>query len=205
MKICCISDTHNWYKSLVLDEGDILIHAGDWEAYQFSSQVKDFNNWLGKQPFKHKIIIAGNHDFYPYNNPVKKRFTNATYIENELIEIEGIKIWGSPITPLFNDWAFMAGRGKEIQRYWNMIPEGIDVLVTHGPPFGILDYTPLSKQNVGCEDLLKRVNEIRPKYHIFGHIHGSYGMKEIDNVTFINACVCDEDYMLTNEPIIVEI
>jgi len=204
MKICCISDTHSQYKQLQLPtDCSILIHAGDWEA-NYSNNIDSFNEWLGEQPFKYKIIIAGNHDFYPYNNSVKKRFTNAIYLENERIEIKGIKIWGSPITPIFNDWAFMAGRGKEIRKYWDTIPLDIDVLVTHGPPFGILDYTPLN-QNVGCEDLLIKVNEIKPKYHIFGHIHGSYGMRKIDKTTFINASVCDEDYMLSNEPITVKI
>ncbi|MFN8672405.1 MAG: metallophosphatase domain-containing protein [Candidatus Sericytochromatia bacterium] len=150
-KIVCISDTHVQHRSLNLPEGDILIHAGDISRVGKLNEIIEFNSWLGTLNYKHKIIIAGNHDFIFENdyNLSKSLITNAIYLEDSGVEIEEIKFWGSPVSPRFYDWAFNRDRGEDINKHWAKIPKNIDVLITHGPPYGILDKT-VSSENVGC-------------------------------------------------------
>ena len=130
----------------------------------------------------------------------KKLTSNCHYLCNSGVEIEGIKIWGSPITPTFFNWAFNEDRGKPIQKYWKMIPKNTGILVTHGPPNGILDKT-TSNINAGCEELLKTVNKLKPKFHLFGHIHEAYGKETLNETTFINGSLLDINYNLANLPI----
>lgn len=208
MRIVAIADTHKEYKKLKLPEGDILIHAGDFDVYRYDEELKHLNWWLGELNFKYKIVIAGNHDGYCEDKSVRyieQHLTNAIYLENTAITIKDIKIYGSPITPKFGKWAFMRERGKQINSYWQMIPKDTDILITHGPPYEILDKTSFhyGGKNAGCSDLRDIVlNKVRPKYHIFGHIHNGYGTKKINGTTFINCSVMDEEYNLVNKPII---
>lgn len=211
MKIVCISDTHSKHyslleKDLITDdlENTILIHAGDISTRGYRSQTIDFLNWFSKLPHKHKIFIAGNHDFDFEDNAdtINEIIPEGViYLNDSLVEIEGIKIWGSPITPYFYNWAFNRFRGDNIKTYWDKIPNDIDILITHGPPYMILDKVVYDQRNVGCVDLLNRVQEVKPKYHIFGHIHEGSGILKVDEVTFINASVLNEDYRLINKPI----
>jgi hypothetical protein len=126
------------------------------------------------------------------NPGAAKELSNAIYLENSGMELLGLKFWGSPIQPEFNNWAFNVARGAAIQPYWQMIPEGTDVLVTHGPPFGVLDKSFPSTSNLGCEELTKAVEQIRPRPNIFGHIHGGYGQMAANGTQFVNASVVDE-------------
>lgn len=213
MKIVCLSDTHKEYKNVIVPEGDILIHAGDIDIYDYSSELKNFIKWVAKQPCKEKILVAGNHDKYleTYNKEVKQifKYNNIHYLENSGIVLNNITFWGSPITPTFNSWFFMAERGKQIQKYWNEIPKNTQILITHGPPYGILDQILLVNgdkgNSVGCFDLLQKIKEIKPKYHIFGHIHNGYGIKAVDETTFINCSLMNEEYDLVNNPIVIEV
>jgi Icc-related predicted phosphoesterase len=107
------------------------------------------------------------------------------------------------VQPTFFDWAFNRDRGAAIDKHWQLIPKNTDILITHGPPFGVLDKT-LRGEAVGCEMLLKKVNKIKPKLHVFGHIHEGYGMIDKKNTTFVNASVLDIRYNLRNEPVIIE-
>jgi Icc-related predicted phosphoesterase len=204
MKIVAISDTHNRHQSLVLPKGDMLIHAGDVSSQGKQSQVEDFLKWFSKQDFKYKIFIAGNHDFFFERMPedyIKLLIPeNVIYLNDSGVEIEGIKIWGSPVQPWFYDWAFNRQRGEDIKKHWDLIPLSTDILITHGPAKGILDKT-IQNVETGCEDLLNKIKEIRPKYFIFGHIHEGYGMVEKKGTTFINASVLDVQYQLANEPV----
>jgi Icc-related predicted phosphoesterase len=204
MKLGIISDTHNRHDKIELEEVDILLHAGDQSELGTMAELAAFNKWMGELDIKHKIVIAGNHDFYFQKKPLMAAMIsdNYTYIEDELIEVEGLKIYGSPWQPEFGSWAFNLPRGEKIKEKWDMIPEGIDILITHGPPHGILDKCPLSE---GCEELYKAVKRIKPKYHIFGHIHEGYGTFREDETTFINASFMNGLYVPTNKPIIIEI
>jgi len=213
MKIVCISDTHNFHDRLEVPEGDMLIHAGDFTLAGSLSEVIDFNDWLGTLSHKHKIIIAGNHDRCLGQNDTLgfKMITNGTYLQNSGIDIEGIKIWGSPLTPAFKGMrgglTFHADRdGRAIKRTWQGIPKKIDILITHGAPLGILDYVVSGNdagKNVGDAVLAEKVKQRKPKYHIFGHIHEGYGTVKIGRTKFINCSVVNEMYNLINKPIVI--
>jgi Icc-related predicted phosphoesterase len=209
LRIVCISDTHGQHAKLQLPEGDILVHAGDFMTYGDSpKEVTDFNQWLGQQTHRYKVVIAGNHDWIFERHPAaaQELLTNAIYLENAGMEIDGLRFWGSPVQPAFNNWAFNINRGAAIRRYWKMIPEGTDILVTHGPPFGILDQSHSLTPHLGCEELAKAVVKIKPRLHIFGHIHGGHGqMKSSNGTEFVNASVLDEAYQLVHQAQVIEI
>ena len=154
MRIICISDTHGQHASLRVPDGDILIHAGDFMTYgNAPREIIDFNAWLGRQSHRNKIVIAGNHDrlFESHSMPARALITNGVYLEDSGIEVEGLKFWGSPVQPPFNNWAFNVQRGAPIRRHWDKIPMWTDILVTHGPPFGILDQSRPMTDHLGCE------------------------------------------------------
>jgi len=204
-KLVCvaISDTHGMYRDIEIPDGDVLIHAGDITRHGKLSELHDFNNWLGEQPHQHKIIIAGNHDWYFERQKDESLtiLTNAIYLEDQSITIAGHNFYGSPWQPEFQNWAFNLQRGKEIQEKWNLISNDIDVLITHGPVFGILDKI-FNGENVGCEALLSKIKEIKPKVHICGHIHEGYGEVVHLGIKFINASITTLRYKPTNAPIV---
>ena len=208
MKIVCLSDTHNCTEEITVPDGDILIHAGDATNRGTFEEVENFLIWFSSLAHKHKIFVAGNHDWLYETNNAQARSLMAThnikYLQDSDYEIEGIKIYGSPWQPRFFDWAFNLNRGAEIAEKWKLIPNDLDILITHGPPFGILDQTP-GGDLAGCEELRKRVDQIKPKFHIFGHIHQGYGKTERFGTTFVNASNCDESYEPNNPPIVFEI
>jgi Icc-related predicted phosphoesterase len=210
MQIIFISDTHGQHKNLALPkleaEKTMLIHTGDISKMGKEDEVKSFLEWFGKQDFTYKIFIAGNHDFLFEKNPsLAESFIpkNVIYLNNSSVEIEGIKIWGSPITPRFYDWAFNCDRGEKIRNYWQQIPNDTDILLTHGPAFGILDQT-IHGLQVGCEELIQVIEKIKPKIHAFGHIHEAYGKVNNSDTTFINASVLDIRYRLVNQPFLID-
>lgn len=223
MKILCISDTHGLHEDLKISENiDMIIHAGDISNTRNpginSNECSLFLNWYDKLNIKYKILIAGNHDTSieaKYINP--KDFKSIIYLEHESIIIEGINIFGSPYTPSFGEWAFMKKRGK-LNPYWEEIPENTDILITHGPPKGILDLS-YNSDNIleycGCKELYNHVLRVQPKYHIFGHIHNfedcyNSGKRTINNIQteFLNvSCITDRkfDEGLTSKGIIITI
>ena len=210
-RIVCLSDTHNLNGQIVVPDGDILIHAGDATIRGTQFEVEEFLQWFSSLPHKHKIFVAGNHDWlYETNNRFARLLTagfDVKYLQDSSAKIEGLKIYGSPYQPRFFDWAFNLNRGRELAEKWKLIPEDTDVLITHGPPFGILDEVPKKYwiENTGCEELIKRVEKVRPKLHVFGHIHCGYGTAENFGVKFINASNCDESYEPTNAPIVIDL
>jgi Icc-related predicted phosphoesterase len=208
LKFVAISDTHCRHSSLQLPKADVLIHAGDITYRGKKSEVDDFLHWFFKQHYSYKIFIAGNHDFYFEKHPVSEIAQmlpkDIIYLNDSGTVINGINIWGSPVTPWFFNWAFNRFRGTSINRHWKMIPPNTDVLITHGPPFGILD-TVINGRNVGDKDLLKKVLEIKPKVHVCGHIHEAYGVAKKGVTKFINACVLNECYELVNAPVLFEL
>ena len=141
MRIVCISDTHGMHRQIQVPEGDLLIHAGDSLARGTLDDLEDLDEWLGSLPHRHKIVIAGNHDWCFQDDPddARKLLTNAHYLQDNGLELEGLRFWGSPWTPVFFNWAFNLERGDAIAERWSLIPEKLDVLITHGPPAGILD------------------------------------------------------------------
>lgn len=216
MKIVAISDTH-LRKIKNLPDGDILVHAGDWGKRGSYDELAEFTNHVvkWKAKYEHVIIVSGNHDGISEENPNLTRLmleaAGATYLLNQEVIIDGIKFFGSPVTPKFFDWSWMRERGDDIASVWAEIPDDVNVLITHGPPYGILDQVKMLGssnfgEHVGCEDLLKRVGELKSlKLHVFGHIHEEHGQIERDGVIFVNASQLDERYKHVNSPIVVEI
>jgi Icc-related predicted phosphoesterase len=204
MKIVCISDTHGLHRQVGVPEGDMLLHAGDVSKRGKEHEIKEFNDWLGELPHQHKVIIAGNHDFFFEQEPklAESLITNAIYLNDSVLEINGLKIWGSPISPWYHDWAFNRKRGADIKKHWDLIPEGIDILITHGPPFGILDYT-VTGHTVGCEELTKAIERVKPKIHLFGHIHEGYGQVQTEHTLYINASNLDLNYRAVNKAVVI--
>lgn len=210
MKICIISDTHNKHKYLgKLPDADVIIHCGDFTSMGKEHEIRDFLKWYSNlEQYKYKIIIAGNHDFLFERNrghAIRLVPRNVIYLEDNGVEIEGIKFYGSPVQLPFYDWAFNRPEEKLVQ-HWAAIPDDTDVLITHGPPFMIGDYVPWSHKHQGSPSLYKEVVErIKPKIHCFGHIHEGNGMKIIENIKFINASNLNDNYLCVYKPFIIEI
>jgi|ERR1035437_667277 Icc-related predicted phosphoesterase len=219
MKIVLISDTHCKWNRITIPECDLLISAGDYSFRGEEHVVRDFHKWLSKQPAKHIISVQGNHELGVERNfafckqIAEKACPGVHFIDEGPIEIEGKKIWCSAITPFFCNWAWNRYPGEEIQKHWDRIPDGMDIIVTHGPCKDILDGIPefnrltgqLESRHVGCPQLLKRVLEVKPKLHVGGHIHEGYGTHTQDGIVFVNASICNAYYKPTNKPIIFEI
>lgn len=192
MKIWHISDTHTYHNLLEIPKGiDLVIHSGDCsnprDPYVNEVEVRQFISWFGNLPIKNKLFVAGNHDSSIEARLVtKKDFSDngIIYLENEYVVIEGIKIFGSPHTPNFGNWSFMKDRVK-LERFWRKaMHEECDVVVTHGPPKGMLDKSYDRNGNMemcGDKSLLNRIIEIKPKLVCFGHIH--------NNDDIVNACI----------------
>lgn len=202
MKICMISDVHEQWDNLIIPTCDLLISAGDYSYRGNPLVVAAFHRWLDKQPAAHVISVQGNHELW-----VEKNFEEAKclsperihFIAEGLIDIEGVKIYGSAVQPEFGGWAWNVARGEKIKRHWDAIPEDVQILITHGPACGILDQTAPWQPRLGCEELRKRIFELKKlKLHVFGHIHGSSGEMDLEGIKFINASICDEDYEPTN-------
>jgi Icc-related predicted phosphoesterase len=208
MKIITISDTHGYHDLLALPKGDMLIHAGDVSSRGSEREIKDFLGWFSVQDYEYKIFIAGNHDFF-FEQADKEMVKaiipeNIIYLNDSGICIEGLHIWGSPVTPWFLNWAFNRQRGSDIKKHWDLIPQNTDILITHGPVYGILDKT-IHGKKVGCEILKDVTDVIKPKVHICGHIHEAYGQVQILDTLYINASVLDVRYRLVNEAVMFEI
>lgn len=189
-----------------IPSGDIFIHAGDFTGNGTLEEVEDFNHFLAGLDHTHKIVISGNHEYCFEKEPRQSQdlLNNCIYLQDNATIIEGIKFYGSPWQPWFFNWAFNLERGAEIRKKWELIDNDTDVLITHGPPVGHGDEV-VSGERVGCEDLIDFVDRIKPKYHIFGHIHEGYGISHNSHTTFINASTCDFEYDPVNVPIVLDI
>ena len=221
MKVTLISDTHSKHRQLSgdLPGGGLLIHAGDFMNSGYSSyEAEEFFNWFDKiDTYDTKVLIAGNHDRLMENDPewasgILTGYKTIEYLQDEDLVLyydghngdfpeDNVRIYGSPWQPEFNNWAFNLPRnGEEMKARWDAIPTDTDILVTHGPPFGYHDIPGGDSIRVGCEMLRYRVDEIKPKIHVFGHVHGGYGYYYNGHTHFFNASVLNERYNYTNKP-----
>ncbi|MEM7233839.1 MAG: metallophosphatase domain-containing protein [Planctomycetota bacterium] len=195
-----ISDLHSRYQDLEIPSCDVLFVTGDLSLTTHERGEK-FAEWITLQPAIHKVVVAGNHDFLLEfeRERVLSYLEGVTYLEDAGIEIDGYTIWGAPWQPTFFG-VFNLSRGDEIRRKWDLIPEETDVLLTHGPPHGIGDLT-VAGVHAGCEELTRAVVRVRPRVHIFGHIHEGYGAVEHSGTQFINASICNAAMKPENAPI----
>jgi Icc-related predicted phosphoesterase len=206
VRVVALSDTHELHRELDLPLGDILIHAGDFTFFgKRRSQIADFDAWLGELPYRYKIVIPGNHEFaLEADQQMRSVITNAVLLIDEGVEIAGLKVWGSPVTPL-HGVAFGESNPAERKKHWARIPKGTDILVTHGPPYGILDVAPDSDAHEGCPQLLDAVLRLKPRLHVFGHVHGAYGILRNEHTTYVNAALFGSTGDLDKPPLILEV
>jgi Icc-related predicted phosphoesterase len=213
-----ISDTHTKHfeidsqlKQIYSDHPDsIIVHSGDISYRGRKWEVEEFLQWYSSLPFKNKIMIAGNHDFLFEESPavademLEKEGQGIIYLNDSGVELDGLKFWGSPVTPWFHNWAFNRIDDK-INEHWDLIPNDINVLITHGPPYLTLDATK-SGLRVGCPRLSNKIKDLTDlKVHVFGHIHEASGIVEKDGVTYVNASTLDLYYEVKNSPVILHV
>lgn len=210
MRIVALSDTHTLQDQVPLPDGDILIHAGDLGNVGKPHEYIKIGKWFRdlRDKYKHRIFIAGNHDWGLMSHEqaiIGAHFDpDVIYLCDKGVELEGIKFYGTPWMPEFYDWAFMHPE-DELHRYYDAIPDDTEVLITHAPPYGILDRN-AGDDRCGSPTLLARVKQLpNLRHHIFGHIHGGYGTEVIDGVTFHNVSSLNEMYRYQNPPQVITI
>tara|TARA_R110000772_G_scaffold266416_1_gene388862 strand:- start:444 stop:1163 length:720 start_codon:yes stop_codon:yes gene_type:complete len=223
MRITVISDTHTRHGLIPKEDlpgGDLIIHAGDIMNSGYNkNDIQDFCAWLHSlDQYEDKVFIAGNHDRMFQNHPIESNmvvnsYGSVIYLQDDDFVIYGdgpngdmpennIRIYGSPWQPEFYNWAFnLPKNGTQLAKKWEDIPKNVDILITHCPAFGVLDtITGRPWDPLGCELLAQRIEQIRPKIHVCGHIHSGYGYEFINNTHFFNASVLDENYEYSQKP-----
>ena len=212
MKLVAISDTHNRAEQVVIPDGDVLVHAGDLTMKGSEGELRQAARWLGglRGRFGAVVAIPGNHDFGAERDPAACRTLfeehGIIWLVDEAAVVDGVTFYGSPWQPWFMDWAFNFPRrdgGSAARAAWAKIPAAVDVLITHGPPRGILDQT-ADGDHAGCPYLLTAIEERRIMAHVFGHIHECYGQEHRNETFFVNASTCDLKYRAVQSPVVFE-
>jgi Icc-related predicted phosphoesterase len=185
MRIVAVADTHLFHDELEIPDGDVFIHAGDLCRGGDLDELRVAADWITSLPHRHKVVVAGNHDWAFDRESVLARALFATYLEDSGVTLDGVRFYGTPWQPAYNDWAFNLPRGTALAAKWSRIPTALDVLVTHSPPAGIGDRSPVGSR-AGCADLRARVTEVAPRLHLFGHIHQDGGAWREGPTVFAN-------------------
>ncbi|QNI32089.1 metallophosphatase domain-containing protein [Alloacidobacterium dinghuense] len=206
LQLVLLSDTHELHRELNVPSGDILIHAGDFTMFSRSLRsIIDFNEWLGELPHRWKVVIPGNHETFLQTNPANRSLVNnAAVLINEAVEIAGFRIWGSPVTPGFGP-AFSVNSADERRLLYDTIPDNTDILITHGPPYGILDSGSDSQFHAGDRELFNAISRVKPRLSVFGHIHGCHGVIATEETIFANAALLGPLGDIDEEPIVLTI
>lgn len=210
MKINCISDLHGFLPSIEeVSNCDLLLIAGDFSPSpraEYEWTYQSFVPWLQEVDKKTKIIsVAGNHDrMYESNPELIPKGDYWTYLQDSGTEFKGLKIFGSPWQKIFYDWAFNLTE-IGLARKWKLIPDDTDILITHSPPYGYMDFSIHGNEHCGSPSLLERVREINPRLHVFGHIHEGYGQYNFDKTIMVNASHVNNKYEPINPIIAIEL
>eukprot|EP00930_Biecheleria_cincta_P085838 TRINITY_DN75200_c0_g1_i1.p1 TRINITY_DN75200_c0_g1~~TRINITY_DN75200_c0_g1_i1.p1 ORF type:complete len:634 (-),score=112.78 TRINITY_DN75200_c0_g1_i1:201-1997(-) len=223
VRFVCISDTHGAHDELTsrLPSGDVLLHAGDFSMCGDLRELESFGRWLASLPYSKKIVIAGNHDlgldedYEGHKLPQMAEQAQAClrkaagdsliYLQDEAATVFGVRIYGSPWSPAFGSWAFGAARGGGMLAKWHAIPDGVDVLLVHGPPLGRGDRCYPSETRVGCADLLTEIqSRIRPSFCVSGHVHESYGVSFDGTTHYVNATSSNGNYECEHAPLVFD-
>jgi len=213
MRIAMLSDTHTQFEGLTVPPCDLLISAGDYSHRGEKESVIRYHRWLHKQPADLVLSVQGNHEVWVQDNwddakaLVDELSDKIHFVRESSLQYGGRRIFGSAFSPEFNNWAYSLQRGKPSIEHWKAIPSDTEILVTHGPPYGILDKVREdTRVPLGCEALRKRIKDLkRLKLHVFGHIHGGSGEKLVDGVLYVNAAICNEQYRPVNPVRVVDI
>lgn len=205
MDLVFFGDTHELHREVNIPAGDVLICTGDFTMFSKSLRaIQDFDEWLGEQPHRYKLIVPGNHEFFlEADSQRRSLLSNAQVLIDEAVTIEGLCFYGSPMTPLYGG-AFGKSSSSERSQHWSKIHDDTHILVTHGPPHGILDLSPGQLDRMGDPELLSRIRELRSlRLHAFGHVHGAYGLVENDGITFANVALMGHLGELVREPLVI--
>lgn len=183
MTILHLSDTHGFHHQVKnLPKADIIVHCGDFSNYGTEKEVLDFLNWYIELPYQHKIFVAGNHDLCLWDaGDIEDLPENVHFLQDRSATIEGVKFFG-----------------LAYNHHENMIPDDADIVVTHEPPLMILDEE--AETHWGNILLRNRLLEVKPKYHLFGHAHKSYGIVKQEGIVYSNASLLNEYNQLANKP-----
>ena len=204
IRLVLISDTHELHRELDVPDGDILIHCGDLSMMSRSlAAIEDFDEWLGELPHRVKLVVPGNHEFVLEDSGRRGLITNATMLINESVMVMGLRIWGSPVTPLYGA-AFGLISDRDRTRLYAQIPGDTDIVITHGPPYGVLDQAPGSEYHAGCRQLLAAIERVKPRLHVFGHAHGCFGMMDTPETLFANVALLGSDGSLSSPPVVLQ-
>lgn len=197
MKILHLSDTHGCHRRMShLPEANIIVHSGDLAMNGSEQEAIDFLNWFCDLPYAHKVFICGNHDECLYGANINGLDSNVHYLCNSEVVIAGIKFYGIPM--------FMRDCVTDCQKQnYSNIPVDTDVLITHCPPYGILDFD--DDFHYGSKDLLQQTERITPRLHLFGHIHKQHGTITHNGTKFYNGAIMNVDYTSFNPPILIEL
>lgn len=188
MRIVAVADTHLYHGDLRVPDGDVFVHAGDMCRGGRLTELEEAAAWIRGLPHALKIVVAGNHDWCFVREPEAARAVlgpDVVYLEDSGHDAAGLRLWGSPWQPAYGGWAFNLPRGAPLAEKWARIPEGLGVLITHGPPQGFGDRSWTSVRG-GCVDLRARVEAVRPRVHLFGHIHEDGGAWTHAGTTYVN-------------------
>jgi predicted phosphodiesterase len=206
LRVVCISDSHQQGRDVVIPPGDLLVHAGDLTNCGTLGELEAEISWLRSLPHRHKVIIAGNHDFCfeQQNSEARALCEGLVYLQDEHAVVEGLRIHGSPWSPWFFGWAFGLERGAAIREKWDLIPAELDLLITHGPPHSLGDRA-FTGEQVGCEELLLATRRLAPRFHVFGHVHEGYGVFRDGVTTHVNASMVNLQFQPLNPPVVLDI
>ena len=210
MRLVLLSDTHNQHADLPpIPDGDLLVHAGDLTCRGTLPELCSALHFLAALPHRHKIVIAGNHDRLFETDPGLARSlipAGVTYLEDAGTVVEGVRIWGSPWQPAFMDWAYNLRTRDALAARWARIPDDTQLLITHGPPYGLLDRVHDPRQHVGCPDLRERVRALPDlRLHVFGHIHDAAGRLTMQGVTYANASITIDEDTGIRPPLVIDL
>lgn len=210
-----ISDTHGCHQEVIdgktvdlqITDGDVLVHCGDFSARGTVLNIVSFNEWMGKQSHRRKICGPGNHDCAVQINPSlsKGLLTNAELMIHEPFDINGIPCFFTPWQPFYKNWSYNEKVDLTRKRLFDMIPDNVEILFSHCPPYGYLDKG-FQAPHVGDKMLLERIRELKKlRYVVFGHIHNGRGSVQNNGITFINCSLLNDRYELKNKPVVIEL
>jgi Icc-related predicted phosphoesterase len=210
MTIVALSDTHGNHARVNIPSGDIVIYSGDCTHKSTFSEIVNFVQWYSSLKIRYKILVAGNHDRFmakhPYEFSQILRNSDIIYLENNSVQIEKYKFYGSPFSLSFGGTGAFTYPNEEMAKpIWNSIPIDTDFLITHGPPKGFRDFSKTEGRHSGCSVLLAQVLKIKPKYHFFGHIHEAYGIESNGDSVFVNSSLVDGSEDVVNNPVIIQV
>ena len=212
MRLVLLADTHTFQADLAgkIPDGDVLVHAGDLGRAGDEAELTEVAAWLRALPHPYKVVVPGNHDALFEDEPglAREIFRGLVVLIDEEARVAGLRVYGSPWTPRYHSWSFMKARGAAMAAVWARVPYGLDLLVTHGPPKGVLDDASSYRggswagpELAGCEELARRVALVRPRVHVFGHIHGRQGVVDKDGTRFVNCTTSEAE----QTPLVLEI